>query len=76
MVFAIHISAFGILTSAGTIIYDAPNALALERNATLATGWMMEGGGWYSSNTGKTVGNGFVVSETYLFLQKEKQEPK
>ncbi len=45
--------AFGILTSAGTIIYDAPNALALERNATLATGWMMEGGGWYSSNTGK-----------------------
>ena len=26
--------AFGILTSAGTIIYDAPNALALERNAT------------------------------------------
>lgn len=68
--------AFGILTSAGTIIYDAPNALALERNATLATGWMMEGGGWYSSNTGKTVGNGFVVSETYLFLQKEKQEPK
>ena len=36
--------AFGILTSAGTIIYDAPNALALERNATLATGWMMEGG--------------------------------
>lgn len=44
---------FGILTSAGTIIYDAPNALALERNATLATGWMMEGGGWYSSNTGK-----------------------
>ena len=42
--------AFGILTSAGTIIYDA---LALERNATLATGWMMEGGGWYSSNTGK-----------------------
>lgn len=63
--------AFGILTSAGTIIYDAPNALALERNATLATGWMMEGGGWYSSNTGKTVGNGFVVSETYLFLQKE-----
>ncbi len=45
--------AFGILTSAGTIIYDAPNALALERNATLATSWMMEGGGWYSSNTGK-----------------------
>lgn len=45
--------AFGILTSTGTIIYDAPNALALERNATLATGWMMEGGGWYSSNTGK-----------------------
>ena len=45
--------AFGILTSAGTIIYDAPNALALERNATLAIGWMMEGGGWYSSNTGK-----------------------
>ena len=45
--------AFGILTSAGTIIYDAPNALALERNATLATGWVMEGGGWYSSNTGK-----------------------
>lgn len=45
--------AFGILTSAGTIIYDVPNALALERNATLATGWMMEGGGWYSSNTGK-----------------------
>ena len=45
--------AFGILTSAGTIIYDAPNALALERNATLATGLMMEGGGWYSSNTGK-----------------------
>ena len=45
--------ACGILTSAGTIIYDAPNALALERNATLATGWMMEGGGWYSSNTGK-----------------------
>ena len=45
--------AFGILTPAGTIIYDAPNALALERNATLATGWMMEGGGWYSSNTGK-----------------------
>lgn len=45
--------AFGILTSAGTIIYDAPNALALERNATLATGWMMGGGGWYSSNTGK-----------------------
>lgn len=45
--------AVGILTSAGTIIYDAPNALALERNATLATGWMMEGGGWYSSNTGK-----------------------
>lgn len=45
--------AFGILTSAGTIIYDAPNALASERNATLATGWMMEGGGWYSSNTGK-----------------------
>ena len=45
--------AFGILTSAGTIIYDAPNALALERNATLATGWMMEGGGWYSSTTGK-----------------------
>lgn len=45
--------AFGILTSAGAIIYDAPNALALERNATLATGWMMEGGGWYSSNTGK-----------------------
>ena len=45
--------AFGILTSAGTIIYDAPNALALERNATEATGWMMEGGGWYSSNTGK-----------------------
>lgn len=45
--------AFGILTSAGTIIYDASNALALERNATLATGWMMEGGGWYSSNTGK-----------------------
>lgn len=45
--------AFGILTSAGTIIYDAPNALALERNATLATGWMMEGGGWYSSNTDK-----------------------
>lgn len=45
--------AFGILTSAGTIIYDAPNALALERNVTLATGWMMEGGGWYSSNTGK-----------------------
>ena len=68
--------AFGILTSAGTIIYDAPNALALERNATLATGWMMEGGGWYSSNTGKNSWKWFVVSETYLFLQKEKQEPK
>ena len=45
--------AFGILTSAGTIIYDAPNALASERTATYAPGWMMEGGGWYSSNTGK-----------------------
>ena len=45
--------AFGILTSAGTIIYDDPNALALERSATDATGWTMEGGGWYSSNTGK-----------------------
>lgn len=45
--------AFGILTSAGTIIYDAPNALALERSATDATGWIMEGGGWYSSNIGK-----------------------
>ena len=45
--------AFGILTSAGTIIYDVPNALALERSATDATGWIMEGGGWYSSNIGK-----------------------
>ena len=45
--------AFGILTSAGTIIYDAPNALALEEDATDAPGWTMEGGGWYSSNTGK-----------------------
>ena len=45
--------AFGILTSAGTIIYDAPNALALENDATDASGWNMEGGGWFSSNTGK-----------------------
>ena len=45
--------ALGILASAGTIIYDAPNALASELNITSAPGWSIEQAGWTSANTSK-----------------------
>ena len=76
MVFTITYQALGILASAGTIIYDAPNALASELNITSAPGWSIEQAGWTSANTSKDSWKRFAVSETYLFLQKEKQEPK
>ncbi len=45
--------AFGILASAGTIIYNSPMALALELDASTAPGWSIELAGWNSSNTNK-----------------------
>ena len=46
--------ALGMITSAGTIIYNTSMALALESDATTAPGWSpFYGTGWTSSNTGK-----------------------
>lgn len=46
--------ALGMITSAGTIIYNTSMALALESDATTTPGWSpFYGTGWTSSNTGK-----------------------
>ena len=75
MVFAIHIS--GIRRPPQELLFMMPlNALALERNATLATGWMMEREGWYSSNTGKNSWKWVRCVRDIPVPPEKKQEPK